>query len=77
MPSDLPKEEEKEDEEQSRAEKSAMELLKRVAPELIFLESKKELISKTKPLFKLEKAFIQEQKARRNSSYTICRRSAV
>ena len=32
MPSDLPKEEEKEDEEQSRAEKSAMELLKRVAP---------------------------------------------
>lgn len=35
LPSDLPKAEEKEDEEQSRAEKSAMEFLKRVAPKLL------------------------------------------
>ena len=71
LPSDLPKEKEKEDEEQSRAEESAMEFLKRVAPKFNIVRKQKELIDKTKPLFKLENAFIQEQEARRNSSYTI------
>lgn len=71
LPSDLPKEKEKEDEEQSRAEESAMKFLKRVAPKFNIVRKQKELIDKTKPLFKLENAFIQEQEARRNSSYTI------
>ena len=70
LPSDLPKEKEKEDEEQSRAEESAMKFLKRVAPKFNIVRKQKELIDKTKPLFKLENAFIQEQEARRNSSYT-------
>lgn len=72
LPSDIPATDtEAEKEAQARAEKKAIEFMERVAPKFTIKRKQKELIDKTKPLFKLENAFIQEQKARRNSPYTI------
>ena len=72
LPSDIPATDtEAEKEAQARAEKKAIEFMERVAPKFTIKRKQKELIDKTKPLFKLENAFIQEQEARRNSLYTI------
>lgn len=52
-------------------EAAAQKVMKKIAPKLTIHRKQREVIDKMQPLWKFERAFIQEQEARRNSSATI------
>jgi integrase/recombinase XerD len=74
LPSDVPESEEYKKyatDSYARREAAALKVMKEVVPKYQIHRKQREVIDKMQPLWKFEQAFLQEQKARRNSPATI------
>lgn len=74
LPSDIPESEEYKKyaaDSYAAREAAAQKVMKKVAPKLTIHRKQKEVIDKMQPLWKFQRAFLQEQEARRNSPATL------